>query len=449
GIFDENSEDEPIFRWAVDHYNTQLEHYGITFSSITQNISSSDPYETMLTTCSFLSQRAVAIFGPKNEENINNVQSICDYKDIVHVITRWVYQPQHNTVINFYPFADSLSLVYFQLIMAWEWKSFTIFYENNESLLRTSDLLKRAKDAGVQVAVRKLDETGEQVYRESLKHGLNSGEKNFVIDCRLEILETVLTHAQQVGLMTSNYKFFITNLDMHTINLEPFQYNEANISGIKLTKPSDKIAQETAVNIDTLETMTTEQALLVDAVAIITRAIAKTGSFQSIDPKELGCDSQKSLKHGTSLANDVKTSTFYNGLTGVIEFDAERFRSNFDLEILKLTEESGLVKTGTWNLSQGLQLESDANNDTYNDTESLRNKHFIIITCLTDPYGMLKESSNTLTGNDRFEGFGIDLIHELSLMEGFNYTFTIREDKANGKKLANGSWSGMIGDVME
>lgn len=63
---------------------------------------------------------------------------------------------------------------------------------------------------------------------------------------------------------------------------------------------------------------------------------------------------------------------------------------------------------------------------------------------------MLKETASSLTGNDRFEGFGIDLIHELSLIEGFNYTFVIRADKANGSKnKTTGKWSGMIGDVRE
>ena len=61
---------------------------------------------------------------------------------------------------------------------------------------------------------------------------------------------------------------------------------------------------------------------------------------------------------------------------------------------------------------------------------------------------MLKESQESLDGNDMYEGFAIDLIHELSLMEGFNYTFRIRDDKANGVKGADGKWSGMIGDVI-
>lgn len=62
---------------------------------------------------------------------------------------------------------------------------------------------------------------------------------------------------------------------------------------------------------------------------------------------------------------------------------------------------------------------------------------------------MLKESASQLYGNEQFEGFAIDLIGELAAMEGFNYTFKIREDKKNGEKLPNGTWTGMIGDLID
>lgn len=63
---------------------------------------------------------------------------------------------------------------------------------------------------------------------------------------------------------------------------------------------------------------------------------------------------------------------------------------------------------------------------------------------------MLKDSATLLTGNDRFEGFGIDLIHELSLMLGFNYTFTLQEDKVYGS-IINGTneWDGMIRELLD
>lgn len=63
---------------------------------------------------------------------------------------------------------------------------------------------------------------------------------------------------------------------------------------------------------------------------------------------------------------------------------------------------------------------------------------------------MLKDSANLLTGNDRYEGFGIDLIHELSLLLGFNYTFTLQEDKVYGSyNNETNQWNGMIRELRD
>lgn len=63
---------------------------------------------------------------------------------------------------------------------------------------------------------------------------------------------------------------------------------------------------------------------------------------------------------------------------------------------------------------------------------------------------MLKEAAHPLTGNDRFEGYGIDLIHDLSLLLGFNYTFRLQEDGNYGtKNLKTGEWDGMIREIMD
>lgn len=61
---------------------------------------------------------------------------------------------------------------------------------------------------------------------------------------------------------------------------------------------------------------------------------------------------------------------------------------------------------------------------------------------------MLKESATQLNGNDRFEGFGIELIHELSLMLGFNYTFRIQEDGVYGS-IIDGHWNGMVRELLD
>lgn len=63
---------------------------------------------------------------------------------------------------------------------------------------------------------------------------------------------------------------------------------------------------------------------------------------------------------------------------------------------------------------------------------------------------MLKDSAEELEGNDRYEGFAIDLIFELSLLLEFSYIFILEEDGNYGICTNNitNEWNGMIGKVI-
>lgn len=68
-----------------------------------------------------------------------------------------------------------------------------------------------------------------------------------------------------------------------------------------------------------------------------------------------------------------------------------------------------------------------------------------VVPSQTHPYGMLKESASMMTGNERYEGFGIDIIQELSKILGFNYTFQVQADNIYGSlSKKTGQWNGMI-----
>lgn len=62
---------------------------------------------------------------------------------------------------------------------------------------------------------------------------------------------------------------------------------------------------------------------------------------------------------------------------------------------------------------------------------------------------MLKESSFKKIGNDQFEGFGIDVIHELSKALGFNYTFILHDPEYGKFDNKTGQWTGMIRKIMD
>lgn len=69
-------------------------------------------------------------------------------------------------------------------------------------------------------------------YRPTLTDLKRSRETNFVVDCSIGILEEVLKQALQVGLMSDTHRYIITNLDLHTLDLFPYQHGGANVTGV-------------------------------------------------------------------------------------------------------------------------------------------------------------------------------------------------------------------------
>ncbi|CAG0923707.1 unnamed protein product [Notodromas monacha] len=68
----------------------------------------------------------------------------------------------------------------------------------------------------------------------------------------------------------------------------------------------------------------------------------------------------------------------------------------------------------------------------------------------TPPYVMWKENKDDLVGNDKFEGFCIDLIHEISNILQFNYTFRLVKDgKYGSRDKETGEWNGMIRELLD
>ena len=61
---------------------------------------------------------------------------------------------------------------------------------------------------------------------------------------------------------------------------------------------------------------------------------------------------------------------------------------------------------------------------------------------------MLKETRDQLFGNDRYEGFAIDIIEELAKIEGFNYTFEVG-GTTGAKDKGPGKWTGMRGQIID
>lgn len=65
-----------------------------------------------------------------------------------------------------------------------------------------------------------------------------------------------------------------------------------------------------------------------------------------------------------------------------------------------------------------------------------------------NPYLMLKGNHQELEGNDRYEGFCVDMLKELADILRFNYKIHLVGDGVYGVPEANGTWTGMVGELI-
>lgn len=71
----------------------------------------------------------------------------------------------------------------------------------------------------------------------------------------------------------------------------------------------------------------------------------------------------------------------HNGLTGVIKFDEEGYRTDFSVELVQLFEE-GFKVIGNWNTSSRLQMFPQPPEAIFMDESQLINRTFVVITTL-------------------------------------------------------------------
>lgn len=66
---------------------------------------------------------------------------------------------------------------------------------------------------------------------------------------------------------------------------------------------------------------------------------------------------------------------------------------------------------------------------------------------------MMKKKRNTenpdesLTGNQRYEGYCADLALEIGKLVGFDYTLKLVVDNKYGARVENNLWNGMVGEL--
>ncbi|XP_061090964.1 glutamate receptor ionotropic, kainate 3 [Conger conger] len=469
GIFEQTegpvpivSAEEQAFKFAVNNINrnrTLLPNTTLTYDI--QRINIYDSFEASRKACDQLSLGVVAIFGPSHSSSSNAVQSICNALEVPHIQVRWKHHPMDNRDTfygNLYPDYSSLSYAILDLVQFLKWKTATVVYDDSTGLIRLQELIMAPSRYNIRLKIRQLPLDSEDT-RPLLKEMKRGREFRIIFDCSHTMAAQILKQALAMGMMTEYYHYIFTTLDLFALDLEPYRYCGVNMTGFRILNVDnpqvaaivEKWAMERLQATPKPESglldgvMTTDAALTYDAVHIV------SVSYQhapQMTVNSLQCHRHKPWRFGGRFMSFIKES-HWDGLTGRLVFNrTSGLRTDFDLDIISLKED-GLEKVGKWSPSQGLNITDLPKRRGVNITDSLSNRSLIITTILEEPYVMFKKSDKALSGNERFEGFCMDLLKELANILGFSYEVRLVPDGKYGSQDEKGQWNGMVRELME
>ncbi|GIX83396.1 glutamate receptor ionotropic, kainate 2 [Caerostris extrusa] len=315
-----------------------------------------------------------------------------------------------------------------RLVNAWNWKDFIIIYEEDDAIIRLKDFMKEEKS--------------------------RNGK------CKYINFKTTATGIC-FGKLNSIKKYLITSLDLHTIDMEDFQYGKTNITGLRLVQEQNLEFKDVLKEInarleqrkkDPITTLKTESTLIYDGVKLFASSLEQMDLAKNVSVlPPISCTLMNKGIDGTTLFNFMKNAALPSpGLSGMIEFDAEGFRSRISLDVIYLTA-SGLTKIGTIVPSKKGEWSINIVPPEYpSDFQfvELENSNFRVTTKLTDPYVMYRESAKKMFGNERFEGYAVDLLNALA--EYLHFTFEInpvKDGKHGSFNTTTKLWNGMIGEI--
>ncbi|XP_059948070.1 glutamate receptor 1 isoform X4 [Mesoplodon densirostris] len=322
-------------------------------------------------------------------------------------------------------------------------------------------VLDTAAEKNWQVTAVNILTTTEEGYRMLFQDLEKKKERLVVVDCESERLSAILGQIVKLEKNGIGYHYILANLGFMDIDLNKFKESGANVTGFQLVNYTDtipaKIMQQWK-NSDARDHTRVDwkrpkytSALTYDGVKVMAEA------FQSLRRQRI--DISRRGNAGDCLANpavpwgqgiDIQRAlqqVRFEGLTGNVQFNEKGRRTNYTLHVIEMKHD-GIRKIGYWNEDDKfVPAATDA--QAGGDNSSVQNRTYIVTTILEDPYVMLKKNANQFEGNDRYEGYCVELAAEIAKHVGYSYRLEIVSDgKYGARDPDTKAWNGMVGELV-
>ncbi|XP_026088021.1 glutamate receptor ionotropic, kainate 5-like isoform X2 [Carassius auratus] len=414
-------------------------------------------YETTDTMCQILPKGVVSVIGPASSPaSGSTVSHICGEKEIPHIKIGPEETPRlpylRFASVTLYPSNEDLSLAIVAILRSFCYPTASLICAKAECLLRLEELVRHFLISRDTLSVRMLDENLDPT--PLLKEIRDDKVATIIIDANASVSILILKKASELGMMSAFYKYILTTMDFPLLRLDDVVGDQSNIVGFSMLNSSHPFYLEfiRSLNLSWREGCelspypgpALSSALMFDAVHVVVGAVRELNRSQEIGVKPLSCTSSLIWQHGTSLMNYLRMIE-YDGLTGRVEFNSKGQRTNYTLRILEKFK-GGHKEIGVWYSNNTLAMNSTSLD--INASETLANKTLIVTTILEDPYVKRKANYQDFQGNDRYEGFCVDMLREMAAMLKFSFRIKLVDDGLYGAPEPNGSWTGMVGELI-
>uniref|UniRef100_A0A3P8NPS4 Glutamate receptor n=1 Tax=Astatotilapia calliptera TaxID=8154 RepID=A0A3P8NPS4_ASTCA len=439
-------QEHSAFRFAVQLYNTNQNTTEKPFhlNYNVDNLESSNSFSVTHAFCSQFSRGVYAIFGFYDKKSMNTLTSFCGALHTSFVTPSYPTDNEVQFVIQMRP---ALRGAVLSLLSHYKWQKFVYLYDTDRGFSILQAIMEAAVANNWQVTARSVSSTTDAAeFKRIIEEMDRRQEKRYVIDCEVDRINTILEHAH-----------YITGFS--NVSLDKVFAGGANISGFQIVNPENPIVQQFIQRWERLDErefpearnapLKYTSALTHDAILVIAEAFRYLRR-QRVDVSRRGsagdCLANPAVpwSQGIDIERALKTVQV-QGMTGNIQFDNYGRRTNYTIDVYEM-KTGGPRKIGYWNeYSRFVNImDLQVSNDS-----SVENRTIVVTTIMEAPYVMYKKNYMHLEGNDRYEGYCVDLASEIAKHVGIKYKLSIVMDgKYGARDPETKTWNGMVGELV-
>ncbi|XP_043913260.1 glutamate receptor 3 isoform X1 [Protopterus annectens] len=453
-------QEHSAFRFAVQLYNTNLNMSEKPFhiNYHVDHLESSNSFSVTHAFCSQFSRGVYAIFGFYDKKSMNTLTSFCGALHTSFVTPSFPTDADVQFVIQMRP---PLKGAILSLIDHYRWDRFVYLYDTDRGYFILQAIMEAAVQNNWQVTARSVGSiTDVQEFRRIIEEMDRRQERRYLIDCEVERINIILEQVVALGKHTRGYHYMLANLGFTDISLERLMHGGTNVTGFQIVNAENLVVQQFMqrwVRLDEREFPETKNsplkytsALTYDAVLVLVDA------FRYLRRQRVEVSRRSNA--GDCLANpavpwsqgiDIERAlkmVQVQGMTGNVQFDSYGRRTNYTVDVYEM-KPMGSRKVGYWNEYE--KFVAGVDQPLTNESASVENRTIVVTTIVEAPYVMKKKNFEQLEGNDRYEGYCVDLAAEIAKHVGIKYRLAIVEDgKYGARDPETKIWNGMVGELV-